>query len=177
MMDASLASPSSYPESSYGLFTCKRRGSEPLLPCYRSPGLSLTSDSTACPQGNISPDRHTRLESNSPAPRKPNEQKPILRWQRPQFRIKPASDFPGTPRSDSRIVFQITSHFLFYSLSEASCWHRVAPDEHRQRRRAMLRFTFNHCLLEARREKKGAQSTNRTIPCSFQTPVAGPLRR
>ena len=179
MTDALLASPSSYPESSYGLSASRRRGIEPLPPYYRRPGLSLTcltSASTACRSGNASLDRNTRLESNSPVPCKPYEMKHTLR-QRPQFRCKPASDFPGIPQSDSRIIFQITSRFLFYSISGASCWHKVTPDEHRQLHGATPCFAFNHCLLEARREKKGAQSTNRMISCSSQTPIAGPLQR
>lgn len=72
--------------------------------------------------------------------------------------------------------FSDHKHFLFYSISEASCWHKVTADEHRQLQGVMLGLSFNYGLLEARREK-GAQSTNRMLSCSSQTPIAGPLQK
>lgn len=94
----------------------------------------------------------------------------------------PASGVPGSFQNDSRFIFHITSHFLFYSISGASCWHKVTPDEHRQLQGVMLGLSFNYGLLEARREKKGAQSTDRMMSCSSQTgrslaPPKHPLKR
>lgn len=74
-------------------------------------------------------------------------------------------------------IFQIASPFLFYGISGASCWHKVTPDEHRQFHRTMLCFAFNHSLLEARREKKGAQGTKKKAPIApLQHPLLDPRR-